>query len=157
MAVVSDKIAFEFQELHATEPVEEPWQKLLKSEADFEITVSEKTVLRDADFNVVEFASAVSKWLTALDTHDFSFSTMDADDRDIVFFRRSNADWLVGSTWGLLEGMDVQGDDLRNALGYFITQVISQCAATLGIDVADVVGVNRDTSRRGNGGAHSSG
>lgn len=145
--MVSNKVIFVFRSLRTTEPVEELWQKLLKIEADFEITISGKTVLRDADFNVVEFASAVSKWLAASDTQDFSFSTMEADDLDIVFFRRSNAHWLVGSTWGLVEGISVVGDDLRSALEYFIAQVTSQCAVMLGVDVMDVVEVNRDKSR----------
>jgi hypothetical protein len=139
--VVSGEVTFNFRKLQATDAVCERWQKLLNIEAEFEISASGRTVLHDELFNVVEFASSVSAWL-AHATDDFSFSTMEAEDRDIVFFRRKNAHWLIGSAWGVAEGVDVDGNELRNALLRFLTRLSEECATTLAIDIKDVIAAN---------------
>ena len=131
---VSDQVNFAFRELRKEGPIEERWQMLLRIEATFTFTVRGVTILEDPHFNVVEFAAAAAKWLRHA-ASEFSYSTMDAEENDIVFFRRANSHWRAGSIWGIADGVTVELEELMHALQAFIGELEYACRRYLGVDI----------------------
>jgi hypothetical protein len=138
MDSLSDQVNFAFRDLRSEGPIQEQWQMLLRIEAAFSLTVRGITVLEDPHFNVVEFASAASKWLRK-PSSDFSFRTMDAEERDIVFFRCEGLRRCVGSAWGVADGVPVDFHELSEGLQRFIAKLAYACQRELHVDIRPIL------------------
>lgn len=139
MDSLSDQVIFTFRALRAEGPIQEQWQMLLRIEAVFTFIIGDITVLEDPHFNVVEFAAATAKWRRKPST-EFTYATMEAEERDIVFFRCKGLQCCAGSAWGVTDGVPVGLQQLTKALQRFETELIDACDRELHVDIRPVLG-----------------
>jgi hypothetical protein len=139
MDSLSDQVIFAFRDLWSDGTIQEHWQMLLRIEAAFSFTIRDITVLEDPHFNVVEFAAAAAQWLLRPSSR-FSFSTMDAEDRDIIFFCCEESTCRAGSVWGATVGVPVELHELTKGLERFVIELASACDGELQVDIRPVLG-----------------
>jgi hypothetical protein len=138
MDSVSHQLSVAFTDLRAEGALEEQWQVLVRIQAVFSVHTRGVIILYDPYFNIVEFAVAVTKWLHDR-TADFSFATIDSEDTDILFLRPESDRWRIGSSWGSVGGVLVDGLELFDELNRFIYRLTLDCRQRLSIDIRSLL------------------
>ena len=99
-------IAFEFDHLTKDSPqLAEPWEIYLRIVADFRVVASGTTIYSEQQFCVVEFAIESQIWARATKETltDFFYTSIEADEKGLVWIRRELDRWRVGSVFQTLE------------------------------------------------------
>ena len=125
------KIAFLFGNLSSdASALADPWEVYLRLVGDFEMRVSGETIYSERQFCLVEFAIESQIWSRAavLNPEDFTYTSMEAEESGLVWFRREQDEWRVGSafqrhpcidllTFGeIVTGLDDYYEQLRDTI-----------------------------------------
>ena len=119
---------------------------LLRIVAILSIECDGEAIYSEPEFPVVELASALNAWLSIPERTrpDFSFESMEAAERGLVWIRSGADGWRVGSA-RQLRGMTkaVSLGEVDFAIRRYLRDVASQ-AKGLGCDVTRVIERQRD-------------
>jgi len=96
------KIAFVFENVLIDGPaLTEPWQAYLRVVGDFKIEVRADAIYTEEQFCLVEFAIQSQIWsrAAALEPQDFTYTSMEAEEPGLVWFRLEQGGWKIGSVF----------------------------------------------------------
>jgi hypothetical protein len=96
------KIAFLFENVFVDGPeLTEPWQAYLRVVGDFKIEVRGAPIYTEEQFCLVEFAIQSQIWsrAAALEPQDFTYTSMEAEEPGLVWFRLEKGGWKIGSVF----------------------------------------------------------
>lgn len=96
------KIAFVFENVVIDGPaLTEPWQVYLRVVGDFRIEVGGVPLYEEKQFCLVEFAIQSQVWSRAAagEPQDFTYTSMEAEQPGLVWFRLEQGGWQVGSVF----------------------------------------------------------
>lgn len=96
------KIAFAFENVVIDGPaLTEPWQVYLRVVGDFKIEAGGVALYKEEQFCLVEFAIQSQFWsrVTAREPQDFTYTSIEAEQPGLVWFRLEQGGWKVGSVF----------------------------------------------------------
>ncbi len=132
-------IAFSYSNLSRGRPsLTEPWEICLGIEADFLIEVSGREIFSQPYFPVVEFAVDAQIWSSSVrfTQHDFMYTSMEAEQKGLVWIKRAEAGWVVGSAWRKEESSGALNlFEIQAALDSFYFTLRHDVKNTFGIDI----------------------
>jgi len=87
-----------FDNVHAdNSSLAEDWELLLRVVADFEVSVDENVIYAELEFCVVEFGVQAIQWSRRPFHGDFIYRTMEAEEPGLVFIKKQEGGWQIGS------------------------------------------------------------
>ena len=133
------KVAFIYSNLsHEGSQLSEPWQIYLRIVSDLEITILGQTVYSERLFPVVEFAIQSQIWSASESEtgRDFVFTSMESEEEGIVWIRRRDGGWQVGSLLKEREASQlVAPDEMLAALDALYFQLRSEVKTLFHVDI----------------------
>ena len=103
MDCISNQLEFIFENLQldeSFEPFLEDWQLELGVVADFQILADGEVLYSEKEFCLVEFAKQVWDWTADVADckRDFCYHSLESDEPTLVWIKRRNGLWAVGSS-----------------------------------------------------------
>jgi hypothetical protein len=99
---VPSRIEFRWRDLSQEVPtLREPHDLFLHVVATFSVVVNHQVIYEEELFAVVEFAINSQRWSSeaGLTQEDFVYTSMDAEEEGLVWFRKQSDGWRVGSVF----------------------------------------------------------
>lgn len=134
-------LAFDLGNVHVDGPEpRERWQVLLRIVGDFAVRVEGRDLYTEVDFTLMEFAAAAARWLriAAGERPDLTFTSMEAEEEGLVWVRRADDGWRVGSVHQSFEAPPVPLADVDAALSVYLERLRAE-ASRLGVDFDPVL------------------
>lgn len=97
---VPQEVVFSFADVVAdTDTLSQPWQVYLRIVGNFLMTVAGRTLYTEQGFCLVEFAIQSQLWLRQVRAsgEDFVYSSQESEEMGLVWIKRDNSKWKVGS------------------------------------------------------------
>lgn len=120
----------------------EPYDVLLGLNAHFELVTSRGILLSEPEFTVVEFAASLARWLRdgLPQNHDFAFESVEAEESGLVWFRRVDDGWRVGSVWQSIPDPEPKSlEEIRQAAEAFSRALLEDAQRQFGLDLTPYV------------------
>jgi hypothetical protein len=141
--MASDKnLTFKFESLERDGTLNDDWQILLRIVADFYILIDSKVLYREQQFCVVEFAVALSKWLSGANHtgEDFIYESIEAEEDGLVWIKAHGSGWRIGSIYQEYEeGHTFSLEEVRSAADSFINQLAKGVLVKFRVDLREFI------------------
>ncbi|MGB6833660.1 MAG: hypothetical protein WCD34_02345 [Candidatus Acidiferrum sp.] len=138
------KIAFIFENVFIDGPaLTDPWQAYVRVVGDFKIEVRAAAIYTEEQFCLVEFAIQSQIWsrAAALEPQNFTYTSMEAEEPGLVWFRLEQGGWKIGSAFQERECSELfsLGEIVGALDGYY--ERLRRCAKEmLHFDIAGLFG-----------------
>ena len=141
--MASDKsLTFKFESLECDGALNDDWQILLRIVADFYILVDSKVLYREQQFCVVEFAVALSKWLSSVGHtgEDFIYESIESEEIGLVGVKAHGSGWRIGSVHQENEEAHTFSlEDVRTAAEAFMNQLAKEIRVKFRVDLREFI------------------
>ena len=134
----NNSLAFQFDSIKQINRLKDDWEILLYIEADFFVLVNSKILYSESYFCIVEFASALFKWLEKVDEtgEDFIYESMDSEEIGLVWIEANESVWRVGSVHqNHEETRTFNLDEVRNASKKFFFELSNSMLTKFNINL----------------------
>jgi hypothetical protein len=131
-------LAFQFDSIKQINELNDDWEIMLYIEADFFVLVDSKVLYSEQYFCVVEFASALFRWLDKVDKteEDFIYESMDSDEVGLVWIKQNESGWRVGSVHqNYEEARTFNLDEIKEACKKIFYDLNNELSAKFKIDL----------------------
>ena len=111
---------------------------LVRTTAEFELSIDDEPLYEEPDFPVVELAAALVGWLRSppATRPDFEFDSMSTPEPGWVWIRRATDGWTVGSLHQSRPSFTVCSDEeVDAAIEAFVGELVSSACYQLGVDL----------------------
>lgn len=83
-----NRLNMQFSNLHFDGQISSRWDVLLRVVGDFELSVADRSIYREVDFCLVEFALAVGRWLLVANdgAPDFAYTSVESEIAGLIKF-----------------------------------------------------------------------
>lgn len=132
------ELAFDFQLPRQNPLLRNVNDKILIEADQFKLIVDGVEILDCPFMPIVELALQLMEWVdhVELDSKDFYYDSVEHDEAGIVFFKKVNGGWQVGSIWQkTTSSMIVPLYKIRNAVNNFIGKLDAQLAIEYGFNL----------------------
>ncbi len=134
-----NKVVFAYSKLaHEPSRLVEPWEVYLRITADFQVQVSSRTVYSEQLFPIVEFAILSQVWRLKDSEagRDFVYTSMEAEEEGLVWIRRQEGGWLIGSVFQERESYElVSLSEIQRSLDALYARLRSEVKARFEVDI----------------------
>jgi hypothetical protein len=128
---------------------------LLGLNCRFSIRLDHQALFEEAEFPVLEFVEQLADWLAESPepAANFSYESIESDVEDLVWIRRTNRGWRLGSAiHDSVAHNPFTLDELRGALSQLNTHLAALARRDLDLDVSDYI--TGEARRRHEAGLH---
>jgi len=132
-------IQFGFDALSADGPLHENWQIVFNISGDLQVTVDGSLAWTCPSTNLVELAVALQAWLREgiHKSEDFELESVDFEEKGVLWIRRTDEGWRVGSIHHGEIGHKVHGDsDIRRAIEEYGNVLTDAVRSKWNVDIA---------------------
>ena len=149
-------LEFVVTDLHRERPAATDYYGvLLGLNCNFAIRLDDQVLFEEAEFPVLEFVEQLADWLAESPepSANFSYESIESDVEDLVWIRRSDRGWQLGSAiHDSAAHNPFTLDELRRGLTEFSGHLIAMVSRSLGLDVSDFI--TGEARRRHQAGLH---
>ena len=111
-------------------------------EADFELIVNGRSIIKESHWNIVEFAQQLNKWNNSNKEDSFIYECMDSDHADIFRLTQKEGVFYLLSGWTRADDEVLISDyDLNEFIKAYTESVKTKVNEVLGVDLEKVKGL----------------
>lgn len=136
-------VAFRWHDLQQeVSSLREPVDVYLHTVATFSVEVLRELIYREDLFPVVEFGIKSQRWLSevSLTEENFIFTSLDAEEQGLVWFRREQSGWKIGSVFQSRQSKGALPlKDIRQALNEYYTTLRTAVRDSFDFDINDLL------------------
>ena len=149
-------LEFVVSDLHHERPAATDYDGvLLGLNCNFAVQLDHQVLFEEAEFPVLEFVEQLADWLAESPgpSANFSYESIESDVEDLVWIRRSDHGWRLGSAiHDSVAHNPFRLDEVRRALTALNDRLIELASRTLGLDLSDYI--TGEARRRHQAGLH---